>query len=235
MEKYFNEHLSELADMLEEYLSEQAANGVTTYSSHIQGIAFMPAFQKLVREDRMPIRFGFAYRYCYEFNADMASCFRRHGDWAGMGNQYFWSVGATLGAIDGGPPEWCTTAKPRPGYEKRVLESCQVRPGTPYYEAIHTMLRSRMRYVANHAAADKSLDTVMDIMEKVMEENPDITLEEMRRLRVSADHCYMNPRPDQIPRLKKLGMMISCGAGVDRFVPWLPVFGEQLANWNTPV
>ena len=30
-------------------------------------------------------------------------------------------------------------------------------------------------------------------------------------------------------------MMISCGAGVDRFVPWLPVFGEQLANWNTPV
>ena len=236
MEKYFGEHLEELADLLENDLKEKAAGGFTTYSSHMQGLMFMPAFQKLVREDRMPIRFGFAYRYCAEFNADMAGCFRRHGDWAGMGNKYFWSVGTTLGAIDGAPPNFCTKAVPRPEYKDRVLETCQVRPGSPYYEAIYTILRSRMRLAVNHSWADGGLDTVMDIMERVMQENPNITLDFMRSLRVSADHCGLMPRPDQLPRIKKLGMIISCGANnMNRAAPWIKVFGEDKADWTNPI
>jgi predicted amidohydrolase YtcJ len=58
----------------------------------------------------------------------------------------------------------------------------------------------------------------------------------MRRLRVTMDHCFMSPRPDQIPRLKKYGMINSCPAGstLNRIVPWFPVFGEQIADWNQP-
>ena len=99
------------------------------------------------------------------------------------------------------------------------------------------MLRSGIRYVVNHSMSDKSLDYVMDIMEKVVAENPEITLEDMRRLRVTSDHCYMSPRPDQLPRLAKLGMIISCPAGayLNRIVPWIPVLGEQIADWNSPI
>ena len=236
VEKYFDRHLGDLADLLEEDLSEKAAGGFTTYSSHIQGLKFMPAFQKLVREDRMPIRFGFAYRYCQEFEANIAGCFLRHGDWAGMGNKYFWSVGVTLGAIDYAPPRICTVAEPRPQYKERLMELCMVTPGSPYYEAIYTILRSRYRFVVNHSWADGGLDTVMDIIERVMKENPDITLDFMRSLRVSADHCGLMPRPDQLPRMKNSGMIISCGANnMNRAAPWIKVFGEDKADWVNPI
>ncbi|OFW00780.1 MAG: hypothetical protein A3G20_06405 [Acidobacteria bacterium RIFCSPLOWO2_12_FULL_59_11] len=238
--KYFGERaggLAELADVLEEYLgAEPIAGGFTTYSSHLQGLEFLPAFQKLVRENRMPIRLGFAFMGCAEFYGDMAGCFKRHGDWTGMGSRYFWNVGSTLSAIDGGPPGMCTTLKERSGYQGLVIDGCLAKPGTLYYDAIYTMFRSRMRYVVNHAMGDRSMDIVLDIMEKVVEEDPDITLEDMRRLRVTSDHCFMSPRPDQIPRLAKFGMIISCPAGpnLPRIVPWIPVYGEQITDWNQP-
>ena len=109
-------------------------------------------------------------------------------------------------------------------------------PGNPYYDSIYSILRSRYRYVVNHAMADKALDTVMDIMERVMKENPDITLEDMRRLRVSADHGMMQPRPDQLPRMAKLGMVIICSSGnINRAAPWVKVFGEETADWIAPI
>jgi len=238
--KYFGEReggLAELADVLEDYLSnEPMAGGFTTYSSHLQGLLFLPAFQKLVRENRMPIRLGFAFMGCVEFYGDMAGCFKRHGDWTGMGGKYFWNVGSTLSSLDGGPPGMCTTLKERPGYEGIVVDGCLAKPGTLYYDAIYTMFRSKMRYVINHSMGDKSMDMVLDIMDKVVADDPDITEEDMRQLRVTMDHCFMSPRPDQIPRLKKYGMIISCPAGsnLNRIVPWFPVFGEQIADWNQP-
>jgi predicted amidohydrolase YtcJ len=238
--KYFGERaggLAELADVLQEYLgAEPIAGGFTTYSSHLQGLEFLPAFQKLVRENRMPIRLGFAFMGCAEFYGDMAGCFKRHGDWTGMGGKYFWNVGSTLSAIDGGPPGMCTTLKERSGYQGLVIDGCLAKPGTLYHDAIYTMLRSRMRYVVNHAMGDKSMDIVLDLMEKVVEDDPDITLEDMRRLRVTSDHCFLSPRPDQIQRLAKFGMIISCPAGpnLPRILPWIPVYGEQITDWNQP-
>jgi predicted amidohydrolase YtcJ len=238
--KYFGQReggLAELADVLEEHLaSEPMAGGFTTYSSHIQGLEYLPAFQKLVRENRMPIRFAFAFMGCVEFYGDMAGCFKRHGDWTGMGGKYFWNIGSTLSSLDGGPPGMCTTLKERPGYEGIVVDGCLAKPGTLYYDAIYTMLRSKMRYVINHSMGDKSMDTVLDIMDKVVEDDADITVDDMRKMRITMDHCFMSPRPDQIPRLKKYGMIISCpgGSNLNRIVPWFPVFGEQIADWNQP-
>jgi predicted amidohydrolase YtcJ len=236
--KYFTDRkggLAELADILEDHLGgTPIAGGFTTYASHIQGLVYQPAFQKLVRENRMPIRFAFTFMGCMEFNRDMAGCFKRHGDWTGMGGKYFWNIGATLSAIDGGPPGNCTIAKPRPGFENVPVDGCMAKPGSVYYDAIYTMLRSRIRYVVNHNNGDLGLDTVLDIMDRVVAENPDITEDDMRQLRVTSDHCFMKPRPDQFPRLKKYGMIISCGFNLERIVPWIQVYGEQVAEWNQP-
>ena len=237
---YFAKHLDELADVLEEELRHTAAGGYTTFSSHIVGLTLMPAYQKLAREERMPMRFAFAHRFCNELEPDQAQCFLRLGDWAGMGNKYFWNTGVTLGSSDGGAPRFCSTMEPLPEYRKPgspwLTERCGLKPGSPYYKAIYTALRTRYRYVAGHVFADKSMDTLMDIMERVMEENPDITLDFMRSLRVSSDHCGFYPRPEQLPRMKRLGIILSCNPSyVERNAPWLRVFGEDKGNWIVPI
>ena len=233
-EKYFDTHLEELASVIEDDLHHQAAGGFTTYSSHIVGLRFMPAFQKLAREERMPMRLAFAHRFCQELEPDNAGCFVRVGDWAGLGNKYFWNVGLTLGAIDYGPPEICTTMEYSAKY--KAEEKCVLQPGNAYYRAIYAALRSRYRYVANHDYGDKSVDTVMDIMEQVMKEDPDITLDFMRSLRVTADHCGFYPAPYQLPRMHKLGMIISCDAMfINRSAPWLKIYGMDKANRISPV
>lgn len=231
---YFDTHMKELANVIEDTLQHQAAGGFTTYSSHIVGLRKMPAFMQLVREGRMPIRFAFSHRYCQQVEPDEAGCFLRMGDWAGLGDKYFWNVGLTLGGIDAGPPTICTTADSAPEFKK--MGYCIVEPGSNYWKAVYAAFRSRYRYVVNHLYADKGLDYIMDLMDQVMKENPDITLDFMRSQRITSDHCAMYPRQDQIPRLKRLNMVLSCNPNyINGVMPWLKVYGAETANRISPV
>jgi hypothetical protein len=197
------------------------------------GLKFMPAFRRLLVEDRMPMRFGFTHRYCQQVLPDNASCFLRIGDWQGLGDKYFWNVGATMGAIDGGPPNFCTTMEGPLRYKSQ--EVCNIKKGNAYYDAIYTALRSRYRYVVNHDYGDKSLDQFMDIIDQVMKDNPDISLDFIRSLRITTDHCGFYPRKEQLPRIKNYGMMISCDPRfLNRSEPWLGVYGKQYANRIAP-
>ncbi|MSO20227.1 MAG: hypothetical protein EXQ56_07125 [Acidobacteria bacterium] len=232
-DKYFDNHLGELANVIADTLTHQAAGGFTTYSSHIVGLSKMPAFMKLVRENRMPIRLGFSHRYCNQVEPDAPGCFLRLGDWAGLGSKYFWNVGMTLGGIDAGPPSICTTMEAPPQYKSQ--EYCIIQEGNGYYKAVYAAMRTRYRYVVNHLYGDKGLDLVMDIQERVMKENPDITLDFVRSQRLSSDHCGMYPRQDQIPRMKNLGITLSCNPNfINRSTPWLAVYGLDKANRISP-
>jgi predicted amidohydrolase YtcJ len=232
-DKYFDSHISELADVIADTLRHQAAGGFTTYSSHIVGLAKMPAFMKLVREGRMPMRLAFSHRYCNQVEPDAAGCFLRLGDWAGLGDKYFWNVGMTLGGIDAGPPSICTTMEAPPQYKSQ--EYCIIQEGNGYWKAVYAAMRTRYRYVVNHLYGDKGLDIVMDLQERVMKENPDITLDFVRSQRLSSDHCGMYPRQDQIPRMKKLNITLSCNPNfINRSTPWLSVYGMDKANRISP-
>jgi len=130
VDQYFRTHLDELANTLEDGLKHQAALGFTTFSSHIVGLRIHDAYLKLVRAGRMPIRFAYADRMCQQVEPDMAGCFIRKGDVAGLGDPYFWSVGVTLGGIDAGPPQICTTMEaPK---EFKDMERCVLQPGNEY-------------------------------------------------------------------------------------------------------
>ena len=234
LDHYFDTRLDELADVIEDGLKHQAAAGLTTFSSHIVSLRVTPAYLKLVRAGRMPIRFAFAHRLCQLVEPDNAGCFLRVGDWAGLGDKYFWNIGLTLGGIDNGPPAMCTTMDAPP--EFKAKEECILQPGNPYAQAIHTALSNHYRYVVNHAYGDKGVDYVMDIMEQVIEEKPEITLDYMRSLRVTVDHCGFYPRKDQIPRMKRLGMIVSCDDRyLNRSAPYLKVYGEDKANRISPI
>lgn len=233
---YFDKHLGELADVLQDYLKYQATGGFTTFSSHIVALRKMPAYRILVAQGRMPIRLGFSNRFCQQVEVDVPGCFLRAGDFAGLGdvNSFFWNVGITLGGIDDGPPAICTSYEY--AAEDKAKEDCILQPGNDYAKAIYTALRSRYRYVVNHSYGDKGVDYTMDIMDQVMKDNPDITLDVMRGLHVSSDHCGFYPRADQLPRMKNFQMYLSCSAGVlSRSAPWLKLYGADKANNIAPV
>lgn len=233
-ERYFRSHMDELADLLEDHLHHQAAGGFTTYSSHIVGLSFMPAFRQLVEQNRMPMRFAFAHRLCQETNPDPAGCFLRLGDWQGLGDKYYWNVGMTLGGLDSGPPSFCTTMEGPAQYKSQ--EVCHVHPGNVYYNAIKTALKARYRYVVNHDYGDKEIDSVLDIMDELAKDDPAITVDFLRSLRVSADHCGYYPRKDQLPRLRKYNWMLSCGSQyINRSAPWLEIYGKKYADRIVPV
>ena len=234
VDQYFRTHLDVLADAIEDGLKHQSALGFTTFSSHIVGLRIQDAYLKLVRAGRMPIRFAYADRFCQQVEPDMAGCFVRKGDIAGLGDKYFWNVGVTLGGIDAGPPQICTTMEAPKEYKEQ--ERCVLEPGNEYAKAIHAALLSHLRFVVNHNYGDKTLDYVMDIMEQVIKEDPGISVDYIRSLRINSDHCGFYPRPAQIPRMAKYAMMGSCGARtINRSAPWLKIYGMQNANHIVPI
>jgi len=233
-DKYFENNVGELANAMEHGMKSAAANGITTFSSHIVGLRFMPAYDLLRKEGRMPIRFGWAHRLCQLVEENVPGCFLHLGAIQNVGDNYYWSVGMTLGAIDGGPPSICTTMEAPPKF--KAQEKCFLQPGNQYAKAIHTALSNRYRYIVNHVYGDKAMDYVMDIMDQVIKENSEITLEYMRDLRMTSDHCGFYPRKEQLPRMANFKMILSCDvAFINRSYPWLAVYGDDKGNRIAPM
>ena len=234
VDRYFAPRIGEMAELIRGGLEHQAALGLTSFSSHIVGLRIHDAYMKLVRDGRMPIRFGFAHRFCQQVEPEMAGCFMRLGDTAGLGDPYFFNVGVTLGGIDTGPPNICTTMDAAPQFKSK--EKCILEPGSPYEKAIAAAVASYDRYVVNHVYGDKAMDNFMDIVDRQIENTPGITEEYVRSRRPTADHCGFYPRKEQLSRIKRLGMVISCDPMfLDRSQPWLSVYGEDKANRIGPM
>ena len=236
-DRYFQHKVELVADLLEKGLTEFGARGMTTYVSHIMGERFVDAFNLLVKQDRMPIRFaythwaGFAMGY-----ADSANFYRRMGDLSGhgIGKDRFWQVGVGLGAIDSAMPRICSSMEaPK---QHKELEFCQNGPGTRQYESTKTAIANYQRVNVGHAQGDRGVDFFMDAVEEAMKENPSLTLDYIRSLRLTSDHCDFYPRIDALPRMAKLGMMISCDAAtLTGSLEWIgegmypPIYTKQIA------
>jgi hypothetical protein len=196
----------------------------------------MPAYTTLVKEGRMPVRFGFSNRFCQQVEVDIPGCFLRAGDYAGLGDEgnFFWNVGITLGGIDNGPPAICTTMEAPP--ELKSKEQCIIQPGNDYWKAVYSAVRSRYRYVVNHSWGDKGVDYVLDVIDKVVQENPSFTLDFVRSQRYSSDHCGFYPTPSQLPRMAKYGWYISCASNaLTRSAPYLQVYKGNYAGRIAPL
>ena len=231
---YFKDHIEDLANIVRDGLLKNAAVGITTFTSHMMGLRFTDAYQILDRAKRLPIRFAYTHYYGFQDNPDPAAFYRRLGDMAGMGSDYYWTTGAGIGNIDDGPPMFCSTAAAPPETKKR--EYCKIAPGTSMAEGMYAAIVSRERVAVGHAYGDKGVDYFMDALERAMKEQPSFTLDYIRSRRFSSDHCGLYPRPDQIPRMKKLGMIISCGGNVlDRTYPWLKLYGMEYQKWISPI
>lgn len=235
-EAFWSARIPLMADGLEDGLKHFAALGWTGFSSHIIGFRIYDAYLKLAREGRMPVRFGWADRNCQMMVVDIATCFARKQDIAGVGDKYLWNVGVTLGALDHDAPTICHTMEASPKIQ--ALQKCYAAPGGPYNDAIYAAIRQRLRYVVNHVMGDKSMDQFMDILERAMKDDPGITLDYIRSRRLSADHCGWYPRVgDQIERMAKFNISLSCGPKeIDDQGAFIPhIYGEKYANRIGPM
>jgi len=216
---YYKTRVPDLAQALQEGLIAKTATGVTTYTSHLMGERFQDAFRLLEKEGRSPVRMAF---YHWEGLAagfsDSALFYRKMGNFAGMGGDYFWNLGVSLGAIDSTLPRTCSnTEAPK---RLKDLEFCQNAPGTRMYETVKTAIENYLRISTTHAEGDKGIDYFMDAVEEAMKENPGITLDWIRSLRLGTDHCNLSPSPDQLPRMAKLGMFKSCAGNNINAIRW---------------
>lgn len=234
VDQFFGPRIPLLADITHEYLERSAAMGITTFSSHIEGIRFFDAFMKLVRENKMPMRFAYSHYFGFEGNADPAAFYLRFGDMAGLGTDTFWNIGLALGNIDEGPPMFCTTMEGRADLNKR--EFCRNAPGSVFEKAVYTAIRSHQRIAVGHSWGDKGIDYLIQTIERAMKDDPAITLDYIRSRKFSSDHCGLYPRPDQLPVLKKYGWLLSCnGSGINRSMPWLKEYGMKYVNRVSPM
>lgn len=222
----------EQAEAVRKELWEWAAYGITTYSSHMQAIQALPVFTMLSERNQMPIRFAGSHRAGTQFFEGEVGFYRRLGNLAGVGGDYFWLVGNTPGGLDSGPPKICTSIKAPKEIKKH--EHCRAEPGMSTRQMVYETARSGGRIAGNHVYGDKALDQMLDAIEEGSKA-AGMTLEQIRAKRHGADHCGLNPRPDQIPRLQKLGFYMSCnGRYLDRTYPVLEQYGMQYAKWVVP-
>lgn len=238
---YFADKTDQLKEILFAGLQENSAAGVTSFSSHIMGIQNMDGYMRLFREDRMPIRFAFTHYTGFVMNRDAEGFYRRMGDLFQLGNEYMWFSAIGLGMIDHGPPLFCSSIidlESLAAEEKKedYYEWCRYSKETKNYKTIVTALKNGSRVVAGHNYGDLSADYYMDAIEEAMEKSPEITLDYIRSLRLSMDHGGLYPRPDQLPRIKKLGMILGMGsAALSRSLPWIQKYGfEKYQGWVMP-
>lgn len=218
------------ADLLEAEMDIWAAHGITLYGSSPYTIANLQALRMLDEEGRMPGRFAWSYT-----GPDLHyQTIRLVSALLGNGSDHLWNIGAH-GERSGGT---CTTLAA--SERVKAQENCTLEPGDDGRRVKEDIVRSGGRVGAMHSGGDLDIDHLLDIIE-TQSKVAGFTLEQIREKRHAFDHASGAPRPDQIPRIKRLGMMVS----MINTVIWenrtgyntsyrLRNYGEEYVNYAVP-
>ncbi len=102
--------------------------------------------------------------------------------------------------------------------------------------ALYNMVKAGGRLSGIHTGGDRDIDLLLDTIEKASED-AGMSLDQIRAKRHAYDHMGMSPRPDQITRIKNLGMIVGgynlqlWEGGGERL---LANYGEQAVEWMQP-
>ncbi len=213
--------------MMEQEFLEWTAYGITTFGSRIGMYNQTAAIRALDAEGRMPIRYAYALdSYWFRVMPDMPE-FRTN--LAGTGSDWLWQNSISISSGDGAYPLLATTIEARPEIKEREVLRNRV-------QYIKDFTSRGLRWANTHIAGDRTLDAALDMVEAGSAE-AGMSEEQIRAMRHGSDHCRVNPRPDQMPRLKKLGIIMSCapkyiqGDGPDVASD----YGEEYLSWVVPM
>lgn len=226
-----SDHLIPTVEKLAEiYKAENlrwAGYGVTTWSSNIRSLKILAAYQLLDQRGEIGIRYGYTPGV-----GTPAQVVPEMFGISGYGTDYLWFVGASMRGIDASYPGILTTIEP-PEISKEVKD--REIHNTGFEEFVEKAVASGLRWSGTHTAGDKALDMTLDAIEKGSA-RAGYSLEQIRAKGHAIDHCTMNPRPDQIPRLQKLNIMMSCAPKyIEESPRVLRDYGEKYLTWVAPV
>ncbi len=217
--------LEKLAELYKQENLNWASYGITTWSSSLRSLKALAAYQLLDKRDEIGIRFA----YTPSVGTPMQVVPEMHGV-SGYGTDYVWFAGASMRGMDQAYPGLLTTITEVP---KDVKDREVFNEGFP--EFIQNAVAFGLKIAGTHTAGDKALDLMLDSIEKGSAK-AGFSQEQILATRHSIDHCTLNPRPDQIPRLKKLGITMSCAPKYVEGSPnVLRDYGEKYLSWVAPV
>jgi len=187
----------ELAALLKAEMELWVANGITAFGSSPYNVHNLEALHYLDERGEMPARYAWSY-----MGPDFDETVLRYvASILGEGSPYLFNIGAWFAA--GGN---CTTIQAPP--EVKARERCSFEPGSKGREVLERIVRSGGRVATMHTFGDKDIDYYLDAIEKGAKD-AGLTLDQIRSRRFAFDHAMGAPRPDQLPRIKNLGMMVS--------------------------
>ena len=213
---------------------EWAGFGVTTWSSSVRSLRVLASYQLLDKRGEMGIRL--AYAPAAGTPVQVIPEMMGVGDY---GSDYLWPVGSARRGLDNSYPAIYTSLQP-PSVRPEIKERETVVISTPAYaetyrQFMEDSIAQGHRYANTHTSGDLTLDLTLDAIEKGST-RAGLSPQEIRAKRHVIDHCTMSPRPDQIPRIERLGIIMSCGAKYVEASPRiLSDYGEEYLNWVSPV
>ena len=217
--------LEQLAQYYKDENHRWASYGITTWSSSMRSMRSLAAYQLLDKKGEIGIRFA----YTPSLGTPIQLIPEMYGV-TGYGTDFVWFVGASMRGTDGSYPGILTTITEAP---KEIKDREIFNEGFP--EFLENAVASGLRIAGTHTAGDKAADIMLEAIEKGSA-RAGLTLDQIRAKGHAFDHCALNPRPDQIPRLQKFNITMSCAPKYIEDSPEvLRDYGEKYLTWIAPM
>jgi predicted amidohydrolase YtcJ len=221
-----------LAEMLRLESEAWASLGVTTFSSRIAFPKVMTGYAKLAELGKMPIRFSAHYEV-HRMPTDpkeTRQLYRRTGVLQGIGDDYFWFDGVASERWDSHHPEACTGPDTKAPAHLKERETCP-KAGDLHWDTLSNAIRSGWRLRGIHTLGSESLRRFTQMIDAAIADT-NITLEQVREQHYTLEHCdLIGKLPDSIERMKKYGLIISCGPGL---MSTYPLTIKDYGPYNDP-
>ena len=213
-----------------------AANGVTTFSSRIQFPKIMSGYATLAGLGQMPIRLSAHYEV-HRLPIDpqqTRQMYRRTGVLQGIGDDYLWIDGVASERWDSYYPESCTGPDTDAPPHIKARETCP-KPGDLHWDTLENAMKSGWRLAGVHICGSESARAFIRMVDRARAVNG-WSMEEVRRMRLTGEHCgVIGKQPDVIQKLKDYGMILSCGPDIIRESPfWIQDYGPQMNDFVLP-
>jgi predicted amidohydrolase YtcJ len=219
--------IEKLAKIYKDENLRWAGYGITTWSSNLRSLKILAAYQLLDKRGEIGIRYAYTPGV-----GTPAQVVPEMSGVEGYGTDYLWFAGASMRGVDASYPGILTTIEP-PAIPKEIKDREIHNVG--YTDFIEDAIASGLRWAGTHTAGDKALDLTLDAIEKGSA-RAGYSLDQIRAKGHAIDHCTMNPRPDQIPRLQKLNITMSCAPKyIEESPRVLRDYGEKYLTWVAPV
>lgn len=222
------DHYNELKEMSRLGLSWWAGYGMVSFASAAYTPTNIRIFHELSESDQMEMRNLWTWNWRNQLFVNDDYLLSTLISMEGQGNDYFWNGGAFLATGLG-----CTVLEPNTEF-LITQPTCGLPPGSDAYQLVYKFIKRGGRFVTAHFTADRDIDHLMDIVEQASKE-AGFSLEQIRAKRHTFDHIPLL-RPDQLDRIKKLGMI----PGSNSFEIYqsspgvLKVYGEKALDWVVP-